>query len=71
MWKSLLIVNLLFFHDSAIKREDEKAMESSLDEAMADSSFDTPVLFKPGMNSLSNVIFDYRGINFLSVVSEV
>lgn len=71
MWKSLLIVNLLFFHDSAIKREDEKAMESSLDEAMADSSSDTPVLFKPGMNSLSNVIFDYRGINFLSVVSEV
>lgn len=46
-------------------------MESSLDEAMADSSFDTPVLFKPGMNSLSNVIFDYRDINVLSVVSEV
>lgn len=31
----------------AIKREEEKAMESSLDEAMADSSFDTPLSFKP------------------------
>lgn len=35
----------------AIKREDEKAMESSLDEAMADSSFDTPVLFKPAVST--------------------
>ncbi|KAJ7373699.1 hypothetical protein OS493_011308 [Desmophyllum pertusum] len=34
----------------AIKREEEKYLESSLNEAIADSSRDTPVLSKPGMN---------------------
>ena len=48
-------------HNSAIKREEEKSLESSLDEAMADSSLDTPVSPKPGMNIHLNNNFSSLG----------
>ena len=40
-----------FDFDRAIKREEEKSLENSLNEAIADSSSDTPVSPKPGMNN--------------------
>lgn len=38
----------------AIKREEERSLENSLDEAIADSSSDTPLVSRTGMNPLSS-----------------
>lgn len=42
-----IIMPFLLFN-RAIKREEEKSLENSLTEAIADSSTDMPVLPKPG-----------------------
>lgn len=45
-----------FSCNRAIKREEEISLEESLNEAIVDSSLDTPVSPKPGMNSHFNLI---------------
>lgn len=44
-----LIMIRYFYCNRAIKREEEKSLEESLNEAIVDSSLDTPVSPKPGM----------------------
>lgn len=43
-----------FYCNRTIKREEEKSLEESLNEAIVDSSLDTPVPPKPGMNNNLN-----------------
>ena len=45
-----------FYCNRAIKGEEEKSLEESLNEAIVDSSLDTPVLPKPGMNLFLTLI---------------
>ena len=51
-----------FYCNRAIKREDEKSLEESLNEAIVDSSLDTPVPPKPGMYN-----YTISRVNLISV----
>jgi len=56
---SLIMIH--YFHcNRAIKREEEKSLEKSLNEAIVDSSLDTPVSPKPGTNVVyGSFLFDF------------
>ena len=57
-WTQSIVYNLImiryFYCNRTIKREEEKSLEESLNEAIVDSSLDTPVPPKPGMNNNLN-----------------